>query len=211
MGVLGGKRYFPLSRNELRGFDMAGTSATSSSSAASAPPTTEGAPESIQTGYMPGTPTGGGATSTPPVSRDLNKTSVFATEASPAAQVMRINTFQNEFPDDSSQFQSVQEAKRAAVAEARAAKIPPPNYGLVQNPETGEYEWAPWTDAAGSTDNATAASKENFDGSTYTAYSSTDVEDTLVAYSETEKSEKGETSGSEEPYYGEIDEGDEKV
>lgn len=191
---------------------MAGTSATSSSSAASGPPTTEGAPETIQTGYMPGTPAGGAATSTPPVPRDLNETTAFATEASPAAQVNSINTFQNEFPDDG-QFQSAQETKRAAVAEARAAEPPPPNYGLVQNPETGEYEWAPWTDAAGSTDNATAASKENFDGSTYTAYSSTDVEDTLVAYSETAESEKGEadSSGLEEPYYGDSEESDEET
>lgn len=182
---------------------MAETSATSGSTGSA------GAPETVSTGYSAGTPTGGAATGSPQAPRDLNETGAFATQASPAAQVTKITTFQNEFPEDVSQFEDAQLAKRTAVAEQREIeKASQPNYGLVQNAETGKYEWAPWTDAAGSTDNATAASKENFDSSTYTAYSSTDVEDTLLAYNETKESEKGEaeSSGLEEPYYGESDE-----
>lgn len=175
---------------------MASTTATTGTSGVST-----GAPETVPTGYQGGTPTGGAATSTPSTPRDLNEGSAFATEVSPAAQVTSTSTLQNEFPEEVGDFQAAQEAKRAAVAEARAAEPPPPNFGLVQNPETGEYEWAPWTDAAGSTDNATAASRENFDTSTFTAYNSTDVEDTLVAFGEASTTDEVEEETSDKDYY----------
>lgn len=178
---------------------MAQTGSTSGATSGSG--SSAGAPETIETGYIPGTATGGAAASNEPIpgtTRALNDSGAFA-EASPEKQISDITSFESEFPDDVKSFQGYQEAKMADKAKTRTArKEMAANYGL--DPETGE--WIPWSDSAGATDNATLANASNskFEGTT-TAYASSNVEDTMVAFSSAPETTEEESKGGGEKYY----------
>ncbi len=174
---------------------MSDVSKTGSSSSAT---------DTMQTGYQSGDPTGGAApTSGEDTGRNMNTDTAFAINTSPAARVSNIATLQNEFPDDIKQFQAVQQAKRdqASIAtEARQSQQS--NYGLVQNAETGEYEWAAWDNSGvGRPDDETAASQK-YEATNMQAFSSSNVEDTLLAFDESEN-KTGSDSSDDSYYYGE--------
>lgn len=153
--------------------------------------------------------------------RSLLDSSVFATEISPAAQVLEMTNLSaygfsqsSEDPETGltirsglENFQSILSAKAEEISQNREdRKSRAANYGLIQatDPSTGSVsmEWSDWstaTSGAGATDEATLANKTNsqFENNSI-AYDSSNVDNTLLASGETE-----EVLSTEEYYYGE--------
>jgi len=182
----------------------------------------------IQTGYVPGEFAGGAAGSNEAVAgttRGMVENGYFATEMSPDAQVgSATNLSEYGFaqitvdPETGAHtrsgiqdFQTNMNARFEGMAEARETrKGLAANYGLVEktNPETGEVstDWADWDDAstgAGATDQATLANRENssFENST-TAYTSGNVEDSMMAFADSSTGESAESEG--DYFYGDT-------
>lgn len=131
-----------------------------------------------------------GATTT--IERDLNSTGAFA-EVSPSAQVTGAATLTNVFPDDPTQFQTIQTeyfTEHQAKVDALHTQY---GYGTDFSDPSKSTKEIMDQSGPGHTESALMTPE----GST-TAYTSSNVEDTMVAFEESEGTD-------EEYYYGETE------